>query len=78
MSLALSITLLIVIELSFALFSHPECGTAAMDYMPCSYLPRLGWHLESGSWLVPSMFLAAFNIGYAVNIISKKKTKQSR
>lgn len=43
----------ILFELLMALPSHPECGTAGIDYMPCAYSDRLIWYLNGGSWAIP-------------------------
>lgn len=44
--------------------SHPECGTAGIDYMPCEYGARFIWYLGIGAWVYPAIAWVIANIFY--------------
>lgn len=46
--------------------SHPECGTAGVDYMPCEYWSRANWSIQNGFW-IPILFIGL--ITFAVSLI---------
>ena len=62
-----AIFLATVLDLLLNIPSHPECGTAGIDFMPCGYLDRLTWNLNNGSWMFVLIVAIAFTgFGYLV------------
>lgn len=49
--IALSLLLSTILFLLTNIMSHPECGTAGIDFMPCGYYPRVIWSLQNGFWI---------------------------
>jgi len=63
----------ILLTLLLALPSHPECGTAGIDYMPCTYTDRLFWNLDGGSWILPFSLWALANILFLITTAKQKR-----
>lgn len=56
-SATISIGTVMTIFFVVNIFSHSECGTAGIDFMPCAYWPRAVWNIQNGFW-IPLVFLA--------------------
>ncbi|MBP7837221.1 hypothetical protein KA021_00785 [Candidatus Saccharibacteria bacterium] len=44
--------------------SHPECGTAGIDFMPCAYWSRVIWYNQIGQWIPLAGLWIILNLGY--------------
>jgi hypothetical protein len=74
-----AIALFISITVGSAVFfianipSHPECGTAGIDYMPCEYWSRVNWSIQNGFW-IPVLIIGLFAFTISLLIVKHRSS----
>ena len=74
-AVSLSFIIVAILELLMSIPSHPECGTAGIDFMPCAYWARAVWYLQMGSWMPLVGLWVILAVGSLIIMSSKLKSE---